>query len=112
MTAGEAMGLLTPCFGAIGVVWAVLSARITKLEQQVDDCNERWAREVRRGAALAAMTVDGPNALPPPEWDERTDVRERRALLEAEGYREGMNEALRRYLESTPPRQKLQSRPR
>lgn len=110
MTPGEAASILGPCFAAIAAVWGTLSARITKLESHLDDCNERWAREVRRGAALAGIpAVAAPASLPPPEWDEPTGVRLQRAELEAQGLRE----ALRRYVEEpTPPRARLPSRPR
>jgi hypothetical protein len=106
------MAILTPCFAAIGTVWGVLSARIAKLEAHLDDCNERWAREVRRGASLAAMPLDGPSSLPAPDWDEPTGIREQRRLLEAAGFKEGLDETLRRYAEWTPPRWKMPSRPR
>ncbi len=109
MTPGEAASILGPCFAAIGAVWGMLSARIAKLEAHLDDCNERWAREVRRGAALAGMPpAHDAASLPPPEWDETTAVRQQRKELELQGLRE----TLRRYLEDTPPRQRMPSRPR
>lgn len=112
MTVAELTAVLGPCGAAIAVVWGTLSSRIARLEAHLDDCNDRWAREVRRGAALAAMPVDGAASLPPPDWDENTEVRQQRAALEAEGFKAGIDETLRRFLARTPPRQKMPSRPR
>jgi hypothetical protein len=78
------------------------AARIAALEDHVVELQDRWAKEVRRGAALAMMgTGSGPPAsLPQPEWEERTAVRDLRRQLE----HEALSEALNRYLhESTPP---------
>lgn len=111
MTPAEALSLLAPCGTAIAWIYGTLSKRIARLEAHLDDCNERWAREVRRGAALAGLpAVEGPSSLPPPEWEESTAVRDMRAELEAQG----LKETLRRYVsdEITPPRRKLPSRPR
>lgn len=113
MTPGEVAAILGSCLGGCGTaiawVWTTLSARIAALEAHLDDCNERWAREVRRGAALAGAPPPASGSLPPPEWEEPTQVRRMRAELEAQGLRE----ALRRYVEEpTPPRGRLPSRPR
>lgn len=90
--------------------WVKLNARISRLEKHWSDCEEKWAREVRRGAGLAALPVDPlspPASLPAPDWDEPTEVRRKRATLE----REGLRDALRRYVtdEPTPPRQRRRS---
>jgi len=91
---------------------AAIEKRVEKLEGQRDDCEERWRREVKRNAALAAMPrrpeEPPPRELPPPDWDESTDVRNVRGELE----REALDEELSRYMESTPPRPRMPSRPR
>lgn len=89
-----------------------IEERVQKLETQRDDCEERWRREVRRGATLAARVrlpdEPPPSEIPPPDWDESTDVRNVRQELE----RHALDEELRNYAESTPPRQRMPSRPR
>jgi hypothetical protein len=85
-----------------------LEHRVEGLEKRHEDCEERWRREVRRGAELYAIASQepakpAPVAPPLPEWDERTDVRNERAVLEREAI-------LRAYVESTPPRPRLGSK--
>jgi len=67
---------------------ASLEARLVALEAKREELTERWLREVRRGAGLAAAysmrdaTATPPECLPAPNWDERTEVRDVRALVE------------------------------
>jgi hypothetical protein len=62
---------------------------------------DRWAKEVKRGAELynARPPAGQPEHPPPPEWDENTRVRQMR---EAET-RKAVDAQLERYLDSTPP---------
>lgn len=109
-----ALAVAAPMAAAHAWTWVKLNARISKLEKNWENCEEKWAREVRRGAALAVLPVDPfrpPASLPAPDWEEPTGVRERRAELEREGLAEGLADVLREYLERTPPRGRLPSRP-
>ncbi len=101
--------------GALTLAVIALWRKVTHIETKLGDCEERWRREVKRGAELfakASMTAPraDPALPPPPEWEEQTGVRNLRAELERES-------VLREYLESTPPgpripRPKMPSRPR
>lgn len=93
---------------------AKIEKRVEKLETEADDLREdnehwrsRWEREVRRGVELAAMPSDGTPFRPPAPSDEDTQTRELRTLI--------TEEALRQYLESTPPgpvRRRMPSKPK
>lgn len=110
-----ALAVAVPMGAALAWVWVTLNVRISKIEAHWENCEERWRREVMRGARLAATPVDplAPTSIPPPDWEEPTGVRDQRALLEAEGFRAGLAETLRKYLEEhTPPRARLPSKPR
>lgn len=109
------MAVATPMAIAHAWTWVNLGSRIGKLEKHWEDCEQKWAREVRRGATLAALPIS-PEApsLPPPDWDEETGVRQLRAELEAQGLKEGLAELLRRYVEERTPvkiRRRLPSKP-
>lgn len=74
--------------GVIGALWA----KIKQTERVKDGWIEKWAIEVKRNAE-------------PPEWDERTDIRNMRDRLLKEREHE-INERLKAYAmgESTPPK--------
>lgn len=115
--------------GAIGALWAdrksvrdqarndckeqihKLEERLAKLEKSEATWRDRWVLEVQRNVELASMPSDGrPRMPPPPDWDERSEVRNDRELI--------TREALRQYVQgSSPPepprpRPKMPSRPR
>ncbi len=87
-----------------GTIVAALWAKLLATEKQRDTWQERWAREVRRGAGLAVRPSSGevPPTLPPPDWDEPSVVRNMRAELE----RAELDRMLSGFdpYESTPPR--------
>jgi hypothetical protein len=86
-----------------------LKERITALEVRANEGDARgnqwyeaWCREVQRGVKLrnAPVPPSGHPVRPPmPSWNEITEVRHQRALIEADA----MNVELREYLESRPP---------
>lgn len=61
--------------------------RVRQLEAERHDCEEQLRREIRRGAELALMPRRAedppPDSLPPPNWEENTDVRVMRAAEES-----------------------------
>lgn len=111
--------------GAIGALWADrkavgvearadcakqiarLEERISKLEADSEHWRDRWEKEVERNIELRNMPAEEePTRPPPPDWKEDTEVRRQRELIE----RRALDEQLRRYAESTPPRQRVRPR--
>lgn len=87
-----------------------LEERIGNLESDGRHWRDRWVREVERNVKLRSMPTDDsrPRLPPPPEWEENTSVRSQRAVIE----QAALDAELRRYADSTPPRQRLPSRPK
>lgn len=91
-----------------------IERRLATVEASERDCMQRLFREIERGAQLAAIKIDPlnpPESLPPPDWDEPTPLRNVRAELEARGLAAGVRALLAEYLEATPPRVRMRSRP-
>lgn len=60
-----------------------IEERVAVIEKKREDCEERWRREVDRGVELATHhAAHVPTELPPPDWDEPTETRLRRADIE------------------------------
>lgn len=83
-----------------------IEKRVERLEEEAESLREnsehwreRWEREVRLGVQLAAMPSDGTPFRPPAPSDENTETRELRKII--------TDEALRQYVDSTPPRPRL-----
>ncbi len=83
---------------------AKLDERIERLETDGGKWRDRWVREVERAAQMAAAPrrpdEPPPSEPPAPDWDDSTEVRTARRAIE----RTALDEELRRYAESTPPR--------
>lgn len=98
----------------IGVLWRELGRVKADGDARRDECEERLRKEMRYGVRLAMMprsqTEPPPEELPQPDWEENTNVRNMRALVQ----REELDGVLRHYIESTPPRPRgrMPSRPR
>jgi len=90
------IGVVAALAGAIGVLWRQLLVERATSAKLIAEWQDRWIREVRRGPHLAMAPPPESATVPPPDWEEDTGVRDMRAEL--------VDEELRRYVETTPPR--------